>query len=373
MLDARLVTLQRKAVLAVIGSVMVLIGVGQASAQADVAAVKGSAYGYQCMVSLGNDVTCSPTGPTPSVTLASNASNSPRTATAASARADTGPATIFSSGALNVSTQGTLGAGGSVTSSTNIQRVNASGQEVFTASNLVSTCTATETGVSGSTTITGGTLQIDQGDNDGTNSIPDHPEQTVPLPTNPAPNTTYEGHVHIGNTTDNFRYVYNEQTVDADGSITVNAAHEYILGPFAKGDLIVGRAACGATSGVFKVVEDRTPPVLTLGGRRTQTLRATVPVRVSCPVEACRATAGGTVRVPLIGFGRVKRFKLKSASGRIPRGGSATLRPRLSRAARRAIRRALRRGRRIRVKLKVVATDKSGIKTTRARRVRLRL
>ena len=67
MLDARLVTLQRKAVLAVLGSALVLIGVGQASAQADVAAVKGSAYGYQCVVSVFDQFTCSPTGPAPSV------------------------------------------------------------------------------------------------------------------------------------------------------------------------------------------------------------------------------------------------------------------------------------------------------------------
>ncbi len=226
---------------------MLLVGVGQGSAQAAVTAVKGSAYGYSCVVSAFG-IPCSPAGPTPTVTLASNASNSPQTASAASARADTGPATIFSSGRLDVSTQGTLGPTGSVTSSSNIANVNASGQEIFTASNLASTCTASGTGVSGSTTITGGTLQTDNGDSDPTNSIPDHLPVTVALPTSPAPNTTYDGHVHIGNTTDSFRYVFNEQIVNPDGSITVNAAHEYLLGPAATGNLIIGQVVCGVTS-----------------------------------------------------------------------------------------------------------------------------
>jgi len=216
------------------------------AALAAVTAVKGSAYGYSCVVSAFG-MPCLPAGPTPTVTLASNASNSPQTASAASARADAGPATIFSSGRLDVSTQGTIGPTGSVTSSSSIANVNASGQENFTASNLASTCTASETGVSGSTTITGGTLQTDNGDSDPTNSIPDHLAVTVALPASPAPNTTYTGHVHIGNTTDNFRWVFNEQTVNAAGSITVNAAHEYLLGPAATGGLIIGQVVCGVT------------------------------------------------------------------------------------------------------------------------------
>ncbi len=69
------------------------------------------------------------------------------------------------------------------------------------------------------------------------------------LPASPAPNTTYEGHVHIGNTTDSFRWVFNEQTINADGSITVNAGHQYLLGPSASGNLILGQVVCGVTAG----------------------------------------------------------------------------------------------------------------------------
>ena len=226
---------------------ILLIGVGQGPAHADVTAVKGSAFGYSCTVSVfGNS--CTPPGPTPTVTLAPDASNSPLTASAASASASAGPATIFSSGRLDISTQGTLGSTGSVTSSTNIANVNASGQENFTATNLASSCAASETAVSnGSTTITNGTLVTDNGDDDPTNTIPDHPPVSVTLPTNPAPNKSYDGHIHIGNTTDTFRYVFNEQTLNADGSITVNAAHQYLLGPAAIGDLIIGRSVCGVT------------------------------------------------------------------------------------------------------------------------------
>ncbi|MCA1683541.1 MAG: calcium-binding protein, partial [Actinobacteria bacterium] len=134
----------------------------------------------------------------------------------------------------------------SVTSSTNIANVNASGQESFTAANLAGSCTASGTAVSGSTTITGGTLQTDNGDSDPTNSIPDHAAVDVALPAGPPANATYTGHIHIGNTTDNFRYVFNERVVSTN-SITVNAAHNYLLGPSATGDMIIGQSVCGVT------------------------------------------------------------------------------------------------------------------------------
>jgi len=182
------------------------------------------------------------------VTLPAGGSASPITATAATGRASAGPATFFTSGPITVSTHGTTGTTGSVTSSTNIQTVNTSGQEVFTAGNVASTCTASEGTISGSTTITGGTLQTDSGDDDPTNTIPDHPPVNVTLPANPAPNTFFNGHIHVGSSTDNFRYVFNEQVLNPDGSITANAAHEHLLGPKAVGDLIIGQSVCGVTA-----------------------------------------------------------------------------------------------------------------------------
>lgn len=226
---------------------ILLIAVGQRPAHAEVTGVEGSAYGYFSNISLFGGP-YDTRGPSPTVTLPPGGSNIPITATAPTGSAIYGPATFFTSGQLNVSTQGTTGSTGSVTSKTNVQSVNTSGSEPFTASNVASTCTASESGVTGSTTITGGTLQTDSGDDDPTNTIPDHPPVNVTLPANPAPNTSYDGHIHLSSSTDTFRYVFNEHVVNPDGSITVNAAHEYLLGPTAVGDLIIGQSVCGVTA-----------------------------------------------------------------------------------------------------------------------------
>lgn len=214
-----------------------------------VTAVRGSAYGYFADVTIFGERTT--TGPTPIVNLPPGGSATPIEATAATGRAVAGPggiATVFSSGPITVRTQGTTGPSGSVTSSARIQNVNTSRNEVFTASEVLGTCTASEAGTSGSTTITGGTLQTDNGDSDTSNTVPDHPATTVNVPANPAPNTAITGHVHIGTAQDDFRYVFNEQIVNPDGSITVNAAHQYLLGPTAVGELIVGQSVCGVTA-----------------------------------------------------------------------------------------------------------------------------
>ena len=93
---------------------------------------------------------------------------------------------------------------------------------------------------------------------------------------------------------------------------------------------------------------------------------------VSCPDEPCRATGGGTVRVPNVRAAAAKLYRLKSATAVIAKGGKATLRPKLPRAARRAIKRTLRRGRRVIVKLSVTIIDAAGNKRTLARRITLR-
>ena len=220
-------------------------------------AVTGSAFGYHSSVTIFgmSDVD----GPAPTVALAPNASNSPQSATAPTGNASAGPAVIFSWGSIAINTQGSLGPGGSVTSSATIQNVNASGNENLTAATLASTCAATEAGLSATTTITNGTLQIDNGDEDPTNDIPNHEPVVVDLPANPSPNATYEGHVHIGNMTDNFRWVFNEQIVNPDGSLTVDAAHQHLLGPTAVGHLHAGQVVCGVTG-----APDTTPPDTTI-------------------------------------------------------------------------------------------------------------
>ena len=228
------------------GSLFVIVTVATASyalsgpSAAEVTAVRGSAYGYFASISLFGGPP-NVRGPQPTVSLPPTGSAAPITANQASALVQFGPAILFSSGPITVSTQGTLGPGGTVTSTSSIQSINTSGQEVFTAAALSSTCTASETGVTGSTTVTGGTLETSQGNPDVTGD-----ETVVPIPTNPPPNTTYNGTIEsVGDT---FRAVFNEQIINPDGSITVNAYHLYLLGPTAVGDLIVGQVVCGVSA-----------------------------------------------------------------------------------------------------------------------------
>ncbi len=220
-------------------------------ASAQVTAVSGSAYGYSLSVGLFGGPP-STRGPIPTVTLPAGGSAVPITATAPTGSAIVGPAIFFSSGPITVSTQGTIGATGAATSSTSITNINTSGAEPFTASNLASTCTASQNTRSGSTTITGGTLITDNGNDingDGDFTDPgEHPPVTVPLAVNPAPNTSIDGHIHVNGAQDNFRYIFNEQITNPDGSLTVNAAHERLFGPIAVGDLIIGQSRCGVTA-----------------------------------------------------------------------------------------------------------------------------
>lgn len=249
--------------------VMVLIGVWPSVALANhgiVTAVNGSAFGYSLSVSLFGGPS-NARGPAPAAALAPDASNSPQTATAPSGSAVVGPATFFSSGPLNASSQATIGAGGSATSSINIANVNTSGLEPLTAAGVASTCTASGAGGSGSATITGGTLEIDNGLDVNGNGLftdaGDHPPVTILVPSNPAPNTSFDGHTHVNGSQDNFRYVFNQQVTNPDGSLTVYAAHEILQGPTAVGDLLIAKAQCGVTftPGAFPPANTSAPTV----------------------------------------------------------------------------------------------------------------
>ncbi len=242
-----------------------LSGLSSASAATRVTAVKGSAFGYHAdNISLFGGAQPD-TGPVPTVTLATNASNSPQNATVTTGLVQYGPATLFSSDQISVSTSGSLGQNGSATSSTSITNVNKAvtqpdtGSEILTADRIASTCTAAIGGVTRSTSITNGTLQTDSGWDDGDSVYPEpavsaggtdeHDPVVVALPSNPAPNTVYTGHIHLsGTSVDNWRLVFNEQVTNADGSSTVNAVHEYFLGSVLLGDLLIGQSVCGVTT-----------------------------------------------------------------------------------------------------------------------------
>ena len=253
-------TIGRLSVFAALVSAMTLgSGVSQAMAAGNVTSVVGSAYGYRAYgISLFGGAQPN-TGPKPSVKLAADASNSPRTASVSTGLVQYGPAVLFTSDRIDVATSGSLGATGSVTSSTKIQNVNKAttqpdtGSEILTADNISSKCTKSASGSSRTTSITNGTLQTDSGldangDGDYTDSG-EHPPVNVALPATPAANTTYTGHIHLSSTSqDDFKVVLRQHLTNADGSLTVNAVHEYFLGPTLKGHLILGRVVCGVTA-----------------------------------------------------------------------------------------------------------------------------
>jgi hypothetical protein len=265
--------------LALVGALLSagLTAVAQAPAGALVTGVAGSACGYYTNVGLFGGppgvLGCgqSNTDPTstswsPQVTLPTGGSSSAVTGSDPDgAIAQYGPAEIFSgqypnaandpsqtapsppSGPQDVSTQGTP-TGGSVTSRASISpgtqgtadptQPRGIGPGPVIADAVSSTCTASETGVTASTTITNGILVLTT-DSNG------NPATTLAVPTNPPVNFTRSG--QITNVGDNFTVVYNEQVTSGD-SITVNAVHMYLLGPTARGDMVVAQSKCQITS-----------------------------------------------------------------------------------------------------------------------------
>lgn len=233
-------------------------------ASADVSEVSGGAYGIFAHITLFGGAQPD-TGPTPSVTLPPNGSSSPITDSAPSAKAQYGPAVLVDANEIKVSTEGTTGANGSVTSSATVDGKGEEGVVPVFYDRLASTCTARESGLSGSTTVGGGKLV--------TSTLPQNdpnagaPKDTEDVPANPPAN--YERTGNITNVGDSFRVVYNEQIKDG-ASITVNAVHLFLLGPTAVGDLIIGQSRC-STKGSGTSSPTTTPP----GSQTTTTKPAT--------------------------------------------------------------------------------------------------
>lgn len=237
MVQTPMVGRRQKLLVGVLFSAMVLSAFWQHQrADAQNPELTGSAYGHFADVSLF-DAQQPVAGPAPTVTLPAGGGD--ESASAPSASVVYGPANLFTSGPLTVATEGTAG---SVTSTASIENVNTSGQEIFTAESLASTCTASEGDVSGSSTVTNGTLITNGGDPDVEGD-----ETVVEIPIDPDPNTAYEGTLAPA-VNDSFRYVFNEQIENPDGSLTVNAVHGYLLGPTAVGDIIAGQVICGVNA-----------------------------------------------------------------------------------------------------------------------------
>lgn len=211
---------------------------------AEVTEVTGSAYGFFTSVSLF-DGPAAESGPAPVVTLPPEGSAEPITETAADEESvQYGPAIIVQSTAVTVSTEGTTGPDGSVASSAELEFPEDREEQVdpFRADALASTCVASESGTTGSVSLANGSLVT------STDPDTEEPVETVDLPAEPAPNTSFTGTIdHVG---DSFRIVFNEQILEG-GTLTVNAVHLY-LGEggdgVAQGDAILGQSVCGVTA-----------------------------------------------------------------------------------------------------------------------------
>jgi hypothetical protein len=187
------------------------------------------------------------------------------------------------------------------------------GSEIVSADSVASTCTASETGVTGSATFTNASVQTDSGD-DAAGDV--HPAVNEPVADNPAPNTgPVTGHIHVNGAQDNFHVVFNEQITNADGSLTVNAVHEFLDGPTAVGDLIIGQSVCGVTAaaGPTTTTAPGATTTTTPGATTTTTPGATTTTVVSVTTTAPVAATVPTSLPP-------------SGQGALARTGS-TLRP----------------------------------------------
>ena len=199
-------------------------------------------------------------GPAPTITVPSGGSGGTKlTASATSENVTAGPATFFSSGPETVTTKGTVGATGSVQSTTSIKAAaqpagtcaGTATKCVYagpftadtvgtTAGSVASTCKATAKAQTATTTIKGGKL-VTATDTQG------NPTTTVTIPTSPPKNDTISGFLYASPTDkESFTFVFNEQTVSG-GTITVHAGHEELMGPTAKGDLYFGQSVCGVS------------------------------------------------------------------------------------------------------------------------------
>jgi hypothetical protein len=96
-----------------------------------------------------------------------------------------------------------------------------------------------------------------------------------------------------------------------------------------------------------------------------------VRVTLSCPDEACRATAAGAVRVPRLGRASARTYASGTVATAVPKGANASLRLTLSRGARAGITRALRAGRRVVMKVAADVADGAANRRSLTRRVSL--
>ncbi len=192
------------------------------AAYADVTTVTGSAYGERVQVTTALGVGVN-SGPTPTVTLPAGGSVTPVTNNLATVTV----AGLLSTGVLTVSTQGTTGPGGSVQSSAQVANpvLGLPLAPAVAADAVGSTCTADETGATGTTTVANVRIL------------------GAPVTVSTAPNTT----VSVAGVGTLF---VNEQIVTGTApsqSITVNALRLQLNAPLGlgTGSITIGQSVCG--------------------------------------------------------------------------------------------------------------------------------
>lgn len=193
----------------------------------EVTAVAGTAFGGSVDITLtGLGHVTSP--PTPLVTLAAAGGQQTKSAP----KSKVGPGGLFlTSGPLQAGSHGAKGPSGSATSTAAVAQVDVLGA-TLTATSVSSTCSANETGATGSSSLVEAMLVLDDA-------------HVVPLPATPAPNTTYQG--TNASTGDTFTVILNEQVPGA-GGITVHAVHLILNGPMATGDIVLASSQSGVTT-----------------------------------------------------------------------------------------------------------------------------
>lgn len=226
----------------------------------------GYACGYYSLTSLfgsnpvlqgcGQDRKQPSTAASPSVTLPSSGSGSTVISGVDNdgALSSNGPAVWFSgpwpvdpnapavpSGQLSVSTNGT-------TVVQAVSQVKGVGPSPFHTGaygtldgSVYAKCTASSpTSFTFQTTITGGQVET------STDPVTGDPVTFYDVPSSPAAGLRVDFTLNsTPNGGDHGHFIFNEQITNADGSKTLNAVHEYMEGPNATGDLIIGQVKCG--------------------------------------------------------------------------------------------------------------------------------
>jgi hypothetical protein len=117
---------------------------------------------------------------------------------------------------------------------------------------------------------------------------------------------------------------------------------------------------------------DASAPDAELVGRTSAKIEAPKSITVVCWNERCQASAQAVLHVPHTAATRAATYRTAPRPKTIARGAAATLKLRLSRAARGAGIRALKRGRRVVLRLSVRVADGAGNARTLTRRIALR-